>query len=252
MEKHEVEPGQFAHIRISDGFSPLLRRPFSYHHRDGKTLEFLYKVVGKGTRELTGKTRGDQLELMGPLGTPFELPSPSTCPVLMGGGVGVPPIHMLAQSLVLQWDGEWEPALFMGARTEKALLERKRFSKLGVNMHIATDDGSAGYEGVVTELFRDVYQKWDREKYHSVKLFGCGPHGMLDAIRQLALEYDLPADISIERQMGCALGVCRACVVKVQDEHEEEQVVTTCREGPVFSVRSLCADWDNCSPSSET
>lgn len=241
---HAVSPGQFAHIGVTDGNFPLLRRPFSYHDVEGNEVEFLYKVVGTGTKRMAQKQEGDQLKLLGPLGQPFTPPSNDVVPVLIGGGVGIPPIHLFSQKLTKQNWKEQEIKVFIGAQKEEDLLELQRFQGIGCDLYVSTDDGSKGFEGVVTDHFRNEYRHGDLQEIPSLEIFGCGPEGMLEAIRTLALELDLPAEICIERQMGCALGVCRACVVKVKDpETDRERVATTCREGPVFDVRKLCPDW---------
>ncbi len=243
-------PGQFAHLRVADHHEPLLRRPFSFHdvpaeRQDGETaVDFLYAVVGKGTRIMANLDSGDELEMLGPLGNRFSVPGTETTPVLLGGGVGIPPVHMFARELSRFWPGSKTIHVLTGARTAADVLCEEDFARHDVEFYISTDDGSRGFSGYVTELFRDLYQSG--EVSGDLHLYGCGPPGMLDAIRELALQEELPAEIAIERQMGCALGVCRACVVKVRDpEHNGDRVATVCREGPVFEVRRLREDWNS-------
>ncbi len=246
-DSFSADPGQFAHLRVQDASEPLLRRPFSFHDiqidENCIQVDFLYAVVGKGTRIMKNLSPGDQLELMGPLGNSFSEPAPDTHPVLVGGGVGVPPIHMLTHRLARKRDSSAPVDVLVGARNEAEVLCEADFRQPGVRLHIATEDGSRGYEGYVTELFEHLYSQ---DSFPGpVTLFGCGPHGMLDAIRHLAETHDLSAEIAIERQMGCALGVCRACVVKVRNpDTDDTSVATVCREGPVFSVDRLCPSWD--------
>jgi len=247
-ETFDPDPGQFAHLRVQDAHEPLLRRPFSFHdvQSDGRQVQadFLYAVVGKGTRVMSRRSEGDPIELMGPLGNTFSPPDPGHHPVLIGGGVGTPPIHMFTSALVgFRTDDQPPVDVLIGARSEADLLCEQDFRQPGVRLHFATEDGSRGFSGYVTELFEDLYE--GNRFPEPIRLYGCGPHGMLDAIRRLAEEHDLPAEIAIERQMGCALGICRACVVKVRaPDTGDPEVVTVCREGPVFSVDRLCASWD--------
>ncbi len=243
----DVQPGQFAHLQVTDASDPLLRRPFSFHdvwmENDRVRADFLYAVVGKGTREMSRLSEGDQLKLMGPLGNQFTPPEPGVHPVLIGGGVGIPPIHMFARQMSGTRSGDQRIDVLMGARRAEEVMCEEDFDYPGIRLHISTDDGSRGYEGVVTEL----YEHLDREDQFPspMKIYGCGPHGMLEAIRQLTRERNLAGEVAIERQMGCALGICRACVVKVQDPATgQAEVKTVCREGPVFDVDRLCSDWD--------
>ena len=243
----DVHPGQFAHLQVTDASDPLLRRPFSFHDvwtEDNRVrADFLYAVVGKGTREMSRLSEGDQLKLMGPLGNPFTPPAKNVHPVLIGGGVGIPPIHMFARQLCEQNASQQPIDVLMGARSAEEVMCEADFDQPGIRLHISTDDGSRGFEGVVTELFKDL----DRQNQFPspIKLYGCGPHGMLEAIRQMTVEGNLSAEIAIERQMGCALGICRACVVKVRNpETGQNDVKTVCREGPVFDVDRLCPDWN--------
>lgn len=250
VDSFSVEPGQFAHIRVSPDTDPLLRRPFSYHNvetagEDRIRVHFLYAVVGKGTRVMRDLSPGDTFWKMGPMGNQFSLPDEDCTPVLLGGGVGVPPIHMFARKLDREWTGNREVHVLIGARSEDEILRESDFRSLDITFHVATEDGSRGHTGYVTDLFEHLVAK---NAFPSpLQLYGCGPHGMLDAIRALAEKRSLPAEIAIERQMGCALGICRACVVKVKSPEtgSEAQVATVCREGPVFDAHHLVPDWND-------
>lgn len=240
-------PGQFAHLRVVEETDPLLRRPFSFHDVRSKgdrvQVDFLYAVVGKGTKKMKQLNEGDEIHLMGPLGNQFSPPDTQEHPVLIGGGVGIPPIHMFARQLS---DEEWLDSpvpVLMGARSADEIMCEEDFDQPGIQLHVSTDDGSRGFEGVVTDLFKHLQ---DAGRFNApVKIYGCGPHGMLEAIRELTENRNLSGEIAIERQMGCALGICRACVVKVRPpDTVQPEVQTVCREGPVFSVDHLCSDWN--------
>lgn len=243
----QPEPGQFAHLRVADATDPLLRRPFSFHdiQTDGDEVraDFLYAVVGKGTRKMEQLGEGDRMHLMGPLGNHFSPPETPYHPVLVGGGVGIPPIHMFAQKLSSNDALDTPVHVLMGARNADEIMCEDDFEHPNIRLHVSTDDGSRGFDGVVTELFKHLQ---DTDQLPSpIKLYGCGPHGMLDAIRELTDHRELPGEVAIERQMGCALGICRACVVKVRPpESDQPEVQTVCREGPVFAVDRLCSDWN--------
>ncbi len=247
-EEFQVRPGQFAHLRVVDATDPLLRRPFSFHHvrsEDGTVFaDFLYAVVGKGTGKMAGLSEGDRMKLMGPLGNSFSVPDEGVHPVLIGGGVGIPPIHMFARQLSGESTRRQSVDVLMGARSKEEIMCEEDFDLSGVRLNVSTDDGSRGYEGYVTDLFQYLYDQAQFSR--PVKLYGCGPHGMLDAIRRLSDQLGLDGEIAIERQMGCALGICRACVVKVHvPDTDRTEVKTVCREGPVFDVDRLCTDWND-------
>jgi dihydroorotate dehydrogenase electron transfer subunit len=221
-----VQPGQFIHIRVSAGLEPLFRRPFSVH-RAKKQLEILYENVGKGTALLAEKKRGDQLDILGPLGNSFSLPPQGVKKVIMvGGGVGVAPFLALAEKL--KGKGR-ELILLYGARTKEYVFPMKDFRAAGCQVFIATDDGSKGIKGLVTKLFTKI----DMDPMTTM-LYTCGPRPMMAAVQEFARAKRLFGEASCEEVMACGLGACLGCSIRTTKGFK-----TVCYDGPVFNLREL-------------
>ncbi len=229
-------PGQFIHVRC--GGPTLLRRPFSLLDVNPKigTIDFVYKIVGLGTDVLAQVPAGGKVDLLGPLGTPFEIPPGLKTAYLVGGGVGIPPLVLLAKKLGRQRCVE----AFLGARTKGWVICVSQFSQLGIPVHAATDDGSMGHRGSVVDLLRKFLRTADPNP-RSTLLYICGPTPMMAAASHLARQEKLPGQVSLEERMGCAMGCCMGCVVEVTTEppgsHARFQRV--CTEGPVFDAESI-------------
>jgi len=221
----EAQPGQFVHVKVPGMEITALRRPFSIFNAEGEVLELLYKVVGRGTTELAKLAEGADVEVMGPLGHGF----PAKCggvPLLVGGGFGVAPLYFLARKLP-------GAKLFVGGRTANDLLELDRFRELGVEIFPATNDGSAGVQGLVTDPLDD-YLISLKEQGKNFELFACGPDPMLKAVALRATGTGSPGWISMDRHMICGVGACYACVQKTVRGNSR-----CCIEGPVFAARDL-------------
>ncbi len=256
--------GQFIHLSCTNSPStnPLLKRPFSLLdvNPPAGTIDFIYKVVGRGTAVLTEVPVGSQLDLLGPLGRPFTIPSGLKNAYLVGGGVGIPPLYLLAQGLLRghKAGNAREIDVFLGARTKEWVICAEMFRKLGVNVHIATDDGTLGYRGSVVDLLASVIASERSERSNLAfktkiasgagrprndkrMFYICGPTPMMAAAAAVARERELPAQVSLEERMGCAMGCCMGCVVEVTTEpaasHARFQRV--CTEGPVFPVEAI-------------
>jgi dihydroorotate dehydrogenase electron transfer subunit len=221
-------PGQFVNIRVADVFEPLLRRPVSIHGIGNKRVKILYEVLGKGTQILSGRKPGEYLDLIGPLGNGFdysgEARSKSAKNILVAGGMGVAPLVFLAGKLKLS-----KPLVLIGGRTEKQILCLREFRAQGCQVKIATEDGSAGFKGRVTDLLKVVL-----EQIESPKLFSCGPRPMLEAVAQIACENKISAQLSLEEYMACGTGVCLGCVVQTIVGYK-----TVCKDGPVFASEEI-------------
>ncbi|HOW35423.1 MAG TPA: dihydroorotate dehydrogenase electron transfer subunit [Candidatus Omnitrophota bacterium] len=221
-----VRPGQFIHIRVSDGITPLFRRPFSVF-RARKGIEILYETVGRGTEILASRKSGEYLDVLGPLGNSFSMPPKGTRRVVMiGGGVGVAP--MLALSDALAKKG-YELVLLYGARTKGHIFKMDEFKKNGCKVFIATNDGSVGVKGYVSKLFSKI-----ETNPQSTVVYTCGPHPMLAAVKQFVLENNLRCEVSCEEVMACGLGACLGCSIKTTDGYR-----TTCHDGPVFDINKI-------------
>jgi dihydroorotate dehydrogenase electron transfer subunit len=233
-------PGQFVMIRTAAGSDPLLRRPFSVFEilRDGagsvSGLSVLCKRVGPGTARLYDAAAGDRLPVLGPLGRPFTLVSPPAQGWMVAGGVGLAPFATLAESLLA---AGVTPRLFYGGRTHADLFYLDWFASRGVTLDLATEDGSLGAHGRVTAPLDDALRA--RDAGVPVTLYACGPEPMLKAVAGLANAHGCPSQVSTERIMGCGLGGCYSCVVRVRDEEGTPRYVRSCLNGPVFNGEAL-------------
>lgn len=244
-----VRPGQFVMLKCVAQVEehPLLRRPFTIFNihrtaRSGKPdgLELLVKDVGTGTHKLSQARPGDMLDCLGPQGHGFQV-SPEmrnrvqfAC--LVAGGVGIAPLYLLAQSLLAQ---NVQPVLFYGGAGVADLVLREHFESLGMEAFYTTEDGSFGERGIVTQpLIRFLRDNRRRE----MRLYGCGPWGMMKAIHALSLEARVQCEVSLEARMGCALGACLGCVVRSRDHAGEDQFIRVCQDGPVMDSRMI--DWE--------
>lgn len=229
-----AKPGQFVMVKCSDGTEPLLRRPFGIHRIVNKLrgIEILYEVVGKGTEILAEKKSGDILQVLGPLGNGFSFSSivhrPSSLVFLIAGGIGVAPLFFLAEKLK-----KLKIMVLIGARTRELVLCEKDFKKIGAEVHIATDDGSYGRKGLVTELFKDLLQSTINHKL--LTSYACGPEPMLKAVSGICCKENIPCQISLETKMACGIGACLGCVVKMKDGTNK----LACKDGPVFDTDNI-------------
>lgn len=211
-------PGQFVNVKVAGCY---LRRPLSVCHTVDGVLTLIYKVVGKGTEILAAMRPGETLNLLYPLGNGFDTSCCGTKDeriVLVGGGVGLPPLYGLAKKLVLEGR---KPELLMGFGTKDEIFYEEEFIKLGIPVGIATMDGSCGKAGTV--LAAAEGHTWDR-------LFACGPEAMLHGVRDLAPE----GQFSFESRMGCGFGVCMGCSCRTK--YGEKRI---CVDGPVLSKEEI-------------
>lgn len=219
-----TSPGQFVHIRVSDSYEPLLRRPISIASIDRDVLEFtmIYRAEGRGTSLLALKMVGEEIDILGPLGNgfPVEEATPGETVVLIGGGIGVPPLYELSKRLV---DKGVKPIHVLGFQSKEAVFYEDFFRELG-ETHIVTVDGSHGQQGFVTTVLSELQPEFS-------SYFTCGPTGMLAAIQNMYP--DRKGFLSFEERMGCGLGACFACVCKTTDQTEVDYV-KVCSDGPVF------------------
>jgi len=221
----EARPGQFVHIRVKDGYDPLLRRPFSIHKSQEGKIEILYKVVGRGTEFLSGEKIGGRIDILGPLGQGFKEKADFKRVILVAGGIGVAPLYFLTERLVGN-----DILVLLGAESEKKVLCLEDFRNLNINLEIATEDGSQGYNGLVSDLFLSVL----RERPQVDLVCACGPTPMLKKVAQLSLRYKVPCQVSLEQRMGCGIGACRGCTIKGQNGY-----LRVCCDGPVFDAHQI-------------
>jgi dihydroorotate dehydrogenase electron transfer subunit len=228
-------PGQFVMVKPSDGHDPLLRRPFSVFEilRDGAGtptgLSLLSKRIGPSTSLIYDLRPGDRMACLGPLGRPFSLVDAASEAWMVAGGVGLAPFATLAEALRARGV---RSTLFYGARRAQELFYLDFFRALGVELALATEDGSAGERGrVVAPLERRLAS---RPPEAGVMIYACGPEGMLAATSALAAAHRRPCQVSVERIMGCGLGGCYSCVVPMRGEDGRYHHVRSCLAGPVL------------------
>ena len=239
-----AKPGQFVQILCSEqSFDPMLPRPFSFLTATASDISLLYQVVGKGTAIMQTFEKGDEVAVIGPLGNGFGHLDPTVRPstyLLVGGGVGIPPLYHLAESL-LRSNRTLKKNIhvFLGARDKSLLLCENDFKKLGVTLHLSTDDGSKGKKGFVTTVLT-AHLKGDHKK---AKIFTCGPTPMLKAVSNIASEFGVPCETSVEVPMACGFGACLGCAIKVKGNTPgSHRFAIACTEGPVFEGTKIL--WD--------
>lgn len=237
--------GHFVHVlpRPQSLLDPLLRRAFSVLAVQGEAIDILYRVEGKGTLALSGLAPGAQVDLLGPLGQPF-VPMPARA-ILVGGGVGVPPMAMLAaQRGPAPHDGA-ECVALIGARSAAELICLDDFARYDVPVEIATDDGSRGHHGRVTELLLPHLEK---AQGAPPTVYACGPLPMLGAVSSLCQRFLAPCQVSLEENMPCGIGVCNGCVAPVVGAGDDYgRYRRICVEGPVVWAHDV--DWSHFKPS---
>lgn len=226
-------PGQFIHVLIPQGSGLLLRRPFTIYTVEGDEITMLYQLIGEGTTVLSGLKRSDSIRVLGPLGNTFEiLPTPDPA-IIVGGGAGIASLLLLAAALR---DRDVHTLGLVGSMNRTRLLSVEDLKAIGVETHIATDDGSVGHHGFVTELLTHTLETHELQ---NPIIYACGPDGMLRAVTKIAQDYRIPTQLAMENRMGCALGVCLGCVCKVQMPDGGFEYQRVCTEGPVFNAEDI-------------
>ncbi|MDP8218696.1 MAG: dihydroorotate dehydrogenase electron transfer subunit [Candidatus Theseobacter exili] len=230
----KFKPGQFVTVGISACGIQRLKRPFSIARCKDECVTILYQCVGLNTRALSECTAGMILDVTGPLGNGFKVEHNSNA-LLISGGVGAASLLALAEELLAR--GNSEVKLLFGARSANDLALRDFFAEIGLDVFVATDDGSEGLHGYVTELLDDYLMK---NKQPDI-IYACGPKPMLKEISSQALVKGIESQFCLEAYMACGLGVCMGCAQKIVHDGEEEYL-RVCKEGPVFFAKNIC--WD--------
>lgn len=226
----EAKPGQFVEIRINKTVEPFLRRPISIYNMDKEKgiLEFIFRIQGKGTTQLSQKEEGDLIDIVGPLGYgTFNYEGYKNISII-GGGIGVFPLYELAKNANKAKDINVN--IFLGFRNEREVLLEEEFKKVSNNLVIATDDGSYAKKGYIINELKEAVENEKPEI-----IFACGPLPLLKAVQNLAIEKNIPCQISLEEKMGCGLGVCLGCAVEVTNGGYEH----VCKQGPVFDAKKV-------------
>ena len=240
----EARPGQFVMIKAGVSAEPPLRRPFSILEAspERETFTLFVKAIGPGSSALSALPMGGVAQCLGPLGHPFSLPAEGTEAALVAGGYGVAPFSFLGMKLVR---GGGSARLFYGGRASADLPLLGRLREQGLEVVPATEDGSVGTQGRVTvplEAHLDAAKRPQR-------LYACGPEAMLHAVARIAAARGLEAEVSLDPWMGCGLGTCLGCVVRVQDRDDARwKYRCACTEGPVFDAARVVFSGDEESP----
>jgi dihydroorotate dehydrogenase electron transfer subunit len=244
-------PGSFAHLTVDDDIP--MRRPLSIMRADPREgwIDILYKIVGPGLAALSRRRVGDQLSVLGPIGRGFELNPERPRPLLIGGGVGIPPMVFLAEALASDRRAEWKPLVLMGSEIpfpfqtrpstilvpgipDGVIASMPLLDGWGVPSRLASRSGFPGcFDGFVTELAAAWLSALDERALGQIEIFSCGPTPMLEATAKLAARFGLPCQVSLEEFMACAVGGCAGCAVRVKTP-TGPAMKRVCVDGPVF------------------
>jgi dihydroorotate dehydrogenase electron transfer subunit len=244
-----IRPGQFLMIRSDSGTDPLLARPFALYDvaRDPSgvpvAIDVVYLVIGRGTQALSRLKPGDPVMTWGPLGNGFG-PSPGGSVVFVAGGIGQTPFLALGNWWLGQGaygekiDGVKKvdsATLLYGVRSSDLAAGVDDFMRAGIAVELATDDGSSGHHGYVTDLLAARLVRGERPS----RVVGCGPPAMLAVLSKLVDRYDVPCDLSMENHMACGFGACFSCVAPIRQADGSSDLRRVCVEGPIFSSRDV-------------
>lgn len=224
---NEAKPGQFINIYTGLGEN-ILPRPISISEIDKEkgSLTLIYQIAGKGTKVFSSLKENDKVQVLGPLGNGFEISEKEGTYILVGGGIGAPPLVEVAKNL------KGRIIVFLGSRSNPILVEKFQF--LGAEVNVATDDGSVGFKGNVVELMKEINLNADA-------IYSCGPKIMLKFLSEWALEKGIDAQVSMEERMACGIGACVGCAVKIKKDNGFENK-KVCKDGPVFKGSEVI--WD--------
>jgi dihydroorotate dehydrogenase electron transfer subunit len=251
-----AEPGSFAHITC-DPAVPM-RRPLSIMRADADAgwIEFLYKFVGEGLRHLATRRTGDTISVIGPIGQPFVLHPERPRPLLIGGGVGIPPMVFVSDRMRTDDRARWQPLVLMGSEVPFPFTPKPSqiltpgvpagviacmplLEDWGIPSRLASLQDFAGcFHGFITDLASEWLRSLDPAELAEVEILACGPTPMLEATAAVAREFDLPCQVSLEEYMACAVGGCAGCAVPVNTP-DGLAMKRVCVDGPVFDASSV-------------
>lgn len=229
-----AKPGNFIEIRVNDDIEPFLRRPISIYNMDRKNgiLEFIFQEKGKGTKILSNKREGELIDIIGPLGFGSFKYSNFENLAIIGGGIGIFPLYELAKCAKME---NKNVNTYLGFRNKELVVLEDEFKNVSNTLTITTDDGSYAQKGFAIDFL-----KKDIEEGKVDSIYACGPLPMLRAVRQLAIEKNIPCQISLEEKMACGLGVCLGCAVKKAiSPKDAPEYWHVCKAGPVFQAKDV-------------
>ena len=225
-------PGQFVMIRVTGLNDPFLPRPFSVAGVKDNRIDIIYQVVGRGTELLSHVDSGAEIVVTGPLGKGFSVPdSGDVSAIMVAGGVGLPPLYFLINSLLEMKYRRKNIHLFYGAKTRDSLLLLEELEELRVNLYLATEDGSTGSRGYITDLFLDEIGNIPQP----AQVYTVGPTPMMAKVVEIARNLRIKTEVSLETRMACGIGVCLGCTVKPKEPYFTKfGYLKVCKDGPVF------------------
>lgn len=234
-------PGQFLMLLLPGLRDPLLPRPFAVWDAEGCRVDVLYRVVGKGTELLSGLRAGDGLHVLGPLGKGFRLPDPPVACLFVAGGVGIASLFWAAKRCAQESN---RTVLLYGGRARDEIVRLDSLEAMGVRLRVATEDGSLGLRGLVTDLLEDYLSESGDGGRGLEQAFVCGPPGMLSRTAGLLHRARIDGQVSLEARMACGYGVCQGCAARTVDPHGEGGWTyrKVCTDGPVFGLSEV--DWE--------
>lgn len=221
----KTKPGQFVHVIC--GGDAYLRRPISICEvKENKYVRFIFQVRGIGTDALAQKNEGDMLDVLGPLGNGFNIENVTGKSLLIGGGIGIFPLLELAKKLGKSC------SVLLGFRSKNDMMMTEEFATYAENVFVATNDGSCGFKGLVTDVLKNIVSS---NKIDTI--FVCGPTPMMKATASIAVEHNIPGQVSLEERMACGIGACVGCVCNINGQRKR-----VCKDGPVFNASEV--EWD--------
>lgn len=256
---HKPIPGQFYNIRCSKTKDPLLRRPFSMHRltitNGSPCLEILYRVIGKGTEQLSTRKKGEYLDIIGPFGNGFIVGPTATDVVLVARGIGIAPLYAVGEAF---FKNHPKPRIhvLMGGRKKERIFYEKELSHIG-KVHLYTDDGSLGFPGKAPQLLLHLLKT--KILSPGLALYACGPIPMLKELAEISEGFSLDGQVALETHMGCGFGACLSCALPLKplainrkahwkkpalqwSEDGNRVYALICKDGPIFDIQEV--DWD--------
>ncbi|MFH1797979.1 MAG: dihydroorotate dehydrogenase electron transfer subunit [Candidatus Omnitrophota bacterium] len=237
------QPGQFVTVKTQEsGTNPLLRIPLGIHIRGADTISVLYKTVGEGTKLISTKKKGEKVSVLGPLGNGFELElflkQKNNTAIIVAGGHGIAPLFFLAEEILKK---KKKIEFFIGASTGNHILRAKELEKMGAKVYLATEDGTQGHKGYVTDILESYIRRLAAIHHSLFTIYACGPRPMLSALAKIAKKANIPARVSLDAYMACGVGACLGCAVRAKEGYR-----LVCKDGPVFNAEEIEWDGSNC------
>ena len=255
-----AQPGKFAELQLSNVALPpaenlpadlldlsqrniILRRPFSFRSIESASqtetnVDIVYSVLGPATLRMTTLAKGDKISIIGPLGNGFSVPAAKKLAIFIAGGIGAPPLLHLADSLKANYP-DIRTIVFAGAKNIDGLPFAIEKLCEQTELHISTDDGSIGFAGFITDLADSQLAKIPLTAEEAV-IYACGPEPMLAQTQKLAAKHNIDAQMSMERRMGCGIGICQSCAVEVKTADPNDTIYKLCcKDGPIFDSKEI-------------